>query len=620
MSAGASASSSSSSSERSASSAFIVAAALLVALALHVIWASPYVPATDMPGHMFGAVARARLDAGDTVGNHAAFLDANRPLTANGLIDFFALLEPSLGWRNAYRATATLLVLTWMLSSLAFVIALDRRRAWMALIAASTAFGWNFYQGFWAFAFGTALSFLFLAMVVRAYGRLREPHATLRPTTRVLLALALLVVAAAHFFAAVVVGGVWLAIVLAVTPPARRWREVGATLLMAAPAALLAVAAARGGVGSDPGFMEVLPFSLRVASWGEATIGGPLWRQLPLLVAMACGVASVALLWRRRTSIDRALVTVALFFLAVPLVVPWSALGWQHFSPRALPFAALLLCAAVPLERLDRAPRAVRALIAAACVTTSIASVWWARELHRRASDDMSDVLRAADSTERARGSSTGAHEPAGYRWPFVLVQPPFVDDASLFRWDPLRGVGNLFGIVQGGFPAYAFVNSPSSDAVLLRDDLRTSLAPPMTRSQWVTPVRTMDGDARRAALEALVGHTQAAAVDGVILVERPEDHAAWLGRGFVADIQDGRVLLARFEGCALDVTGATTDIATTPLPVSPQTLTRTDDVRGDARLERLPCGLVEVRGCGPPRTLTLSRDTVPAISCTRDP
>lgn len=420
--------------------------------------------------------------------------------------------------------------------------------------------------------------------------------------TRAIMALALLVISVAHFFAAFLTGVVWLAVAVARAPANSRLREVAWTCACGAPAALVVLASAASGVGGDDTLHEVLPFALRIASWGEVPLGGPLWRQTALLVVMGASLLSTAVWWRTRSATDRALALVAAAFLVVPLVVPWSALGWQHLSPRSLPLAAVLLCAALPLER---ARPAMRVVVAVVCIVAACASTWWSRQLHVRAAGDIADVLRALERPVPA---------PAGYRWSFVLVQPAFVDDASIFRWDPLRGIGNLFGITQGGFPAYAFVHSPSSDAVLLRPEARASLAPPLYRSRYATPIRGLQGEARRARIDVLASH--AVQVDGVILVEEPADHALWRARGFVVDVEDGRVLLARFEGCVLDVKGAARAIESRIAPRQDDALGRSDDVRGDARLERLPCGLLEITGCGDVRTVKLQRGVVEELVC----
>jgi len=581
--------------------AFVAAAALLVALAVDVVWCAPWVPAQDMPGHIFGALARAHLD--DPAFDHARFLVANEPVSTRGLIDG---LEPLLGWRDAYRAATTVLVLVWMLAAAGLVQAAHRDRAWLALLAASTAFGWSFYMGFFAFCFGTALGFGVVAFA------LARPAPSV--AQRALLSGLLLVAALAHFFAAALAGFVWLIVAVARAPAgAARSREAGYVALGALPAALLTVATSTGAVGASEGGHEVLPWSLRLLSWGAATIGGPAWRQAPLLLAMAVAVVAIVAL-RGRARVDRALVGSGALFLLVPLVVPWSAASWQHLAPRPLPFAAVLLCAAVPLER---ATRRVRAVVAVACVASAFAATLWARQLHVASNADpvVVDLLRAVDAPLGPAGEPPRA---AGYRWPLVLVQPRFVDDAALFRWDPLRGVGGLFGATQGGFPAYAFVNSPTSDAVLLRDDARASLAPPLLRSRFVTPVRTLVGEARRARVDLLAVH--AVQVDGVVVIEEPADHVVWQRRGYVADVEAGGVLLAHFEGCALDLAHGAGDVVVRPSPASADRLARSEAVHGDAHLQGVWCGPVEVVGCGAVRTVTLSRDVTARVDCAAGP
>jgi hypothetical protein len=566
---------------------FVVAVIALLALMVEALWAAPYVATTDGPGHLYGALARAHIE--DPALGFSRYVVANRPVTSNGPGDVYALLEPVLGWRAALAALLSLLTVVWGAGAVALVLTVaPPERRFVALVAASTALGWSLYHGFFAFCLGTGIAFFALAAGLRDGAR-----------ARTVCALLLFGAAVAHFFAAALAGVVLF--VARVAAAERRRREALLVIATGVPAALVTLLATSA-VGHHDNLVEVLPLSLRVQSWGAATIGGPFWRQAPLLTVLVVSLLAGVVLLRRRDARDNALWAIAAVYLAVPLVLPWTALGWQHAAPRPLPFAAVLFCALLPLELL---PRAVRVVVSLGLVTAAVASTLWARDLNERSARALDDVITAVDAVE----------PDPGYRW-FFLLDDPFGRDEPFFRWEVARGLGQLFAMRQGGFVAGAFVNSPQSDAVLLRDDARASLPPPLLRSRWVSPIQDIDDDAARAAA-LLVLQSHAVQVDGVIVVERPSDHALWRARGFAVEEERGRLLRARVSGCALRViSDGEREVQTQPLggeglPV----LGRVDVVAGDVVLERLLCGPTQVAGCEP-NQVTLSTEIVPVVRC----
>lgn len=576
--------------------AFGLVFASLCALLVAAVVEPSFLPTNDGPHHVFGAYARAHLE--DPALDYARFFDPNVPTTANGFAEIFALLEPALGWQRAHAWTLAVIVLVWAAGSLAFVTALEPRRRWLALVVAALALGWPLYLGFFSFVLGGGLALLVLAATLRLGHRAR---------TRVILAAAVALIATVHFLMAALCGAFVLAARLAVVDKGARFRELILVILTGLPAVLV-VLRATGAAASLGDETTVVPWSLRLAALGACTLGGPWWRTLPLIILV---VAAALLLARRaRSPLERALGGTAVLLCLTPLWLPWHVLGWQHAAVRPLPLAAAVLVALVPVERWSRAARAA---LATACALFALGATWWARDLGLRAAREIDDVLAAA---------AAPVPRPAGYRWAFFLSSLPVEKDAGLLRWDPQRGLGSLFALTQGGFVAYSHVVSPQAHTVLLKDEQARELAPPPVRSREVTPLRALDDDGRRRALlESLV--SKAVQVDGVIVAERPADHEVWRRRGFTVDGEVGRVLLARFTGCSLKVeveaaaeAEAEREVTTTPAPIVPGALARTDVVpAGGAILERLPCGLVEVKGCAP-ATVELSPSVIPVVRC----
>lgn len=569
--------------------AFGVAFAALCALLVASVAAPSFLPTNDGPHHVFGAFARAHID--DPTLGYARFFVPNVPPSANGFAEVFALLEPSLGWRAAHQATLGVIVLVWALGALAFTTAVDPRRRWLALLAATLGVGWPLYLGFFSFVLSGGLALLVVAAAMKV---------PFTPTARVVLAAALLVTAAVHFLMAAQAGLLLVVVRLSAVDRSARLRELGLVALMGVPAMIL-VSRLAGTTEHLADGTTVVPWSIRLEALGACTLGGPAWRQAIVVVAVLASVACLAV--RGRRLVERALVATAALLCITPLWLPWDVLGWQYAAARPLPVAACVLVALLPVERLARRGQLV---VAAVSIALSFAATAWALSLGERAAHEVDDVLRA-----------TRTPAAPGYRWAFFTAPLPVEEDAGLLRWDPQRGLGSLFGVTAGGFVAYSHVVSPQAHTVLLRDDVAAALAPPPVRSREVSPLRAIDDDAKRLPLvEALA--SKAVQVDGVILAERPADHAVWKARGYDVDLEDGRVLLAHFTGCSARViTGEARRVGTAPGPSIPGVLVRTDEVpAGGALLERLPCGVVDVMGCGETKSATLTRGAPVEIVC----
>jgi hypothetical protein len=597
-------------SKRPALLAFSAAFAALTILQVAAVVEPAFFPTNDGPHHAFGAFARARI--ADPAFDYARFFDPNVPTSANGFAELFALLEPALGWQRAHAWSVGVIVLLWALGAHALVSRIAPERRWLAPLVASLALGWPLYQGFFSFVLGSALALSVLALALRPAPSARS---------RALVAALLVLLALIHVIAAALCGLFVLVGRVALVEGAARERakEAAAVALTGLPALIVVLRSTAASEGLGDG-TTIVPWALRLAALGATTLGGPLWRQATMVALALSAVAALlaallpaliaALAGHNATGSPQARLRLALgacgaLLCFTPLWMPWDVGGWQHAAVRPLPMALAVLLCMLPFEKL---PRAGRALAAAFAFAFAFSSALWARGLNLQIAEETADVMRALERP---------APRPAGYRWPFVLVDLPAAREAGMLRWDPERGLGSLFGIAHGGFPAYAHVVSPQAHTLLLRPEAMAALPPPPLRSRDATPLRAIDDpDARRPLLEALI--SKSVQPDGVIVIERPEDHALWRARGFIADVEEGRVFVGRFIGCALEVkTEVLRAVTTAPAPAGPDTLRRTDEVpAGGAVLDRLPCGSLEVTGCEPSLVELRADAPPPSIAC----
>jgi hypothetical protein len=484
------------------------------ALMAEALWRGPLFPSNDGPHHVFGAYARAHLDDADK--NYAAYLTPNAMPTSNGFPDLFTVFEPLLGVRDAERATLTVLCALFLVGCVTLSAQLHPKRAWLGFVSGAAALGWSLFHGFYPFVGGVAAGLFVLALGLRASTRKQ----------RALFAIAMLLVGTLHFLACAAVGAV---VVLARVwgAPGDRARELGRVALSGIPAiALVAYATSAKGLVGDPD--ETLPFVYRAFAATLTTLGGATWRQAAFGGVMLLGLVSAAMGWRARPAVERALLVVSLGALAMPLLLPWTFFGWQHGAVRGLALTATLGIALVPMERLP--PRACRAA-AVACVVFFIAATLSARATLERAARDLADVEAALEDPS-----------PGGYRLSAILVQPSWIAEAGLFRWDPLRGLGSRFAVNGGGLPAYAQTLLPQIHPVLVRADLLGSLPTPPVRSEHQSRIRGVeDSEKRRALLGPVI--LRAREFESVLVFERPEDHALWKATGFTVVSERGRVL-----------------------------------------------------------------------------
>src|SRR5262249_2065524 len=116
----------------------------------------------------------------------------------------------------------------------------------------------------------------------------------------------------------------------------------------------------------------------------------------------------------------------------------------------------------------------------------------------------------------------------------------------------PLRNVGALYALEQGGIVPYLFVYEPKVHEHLLRKgNERTAPLPSVPDRAYISPLfeeEHPDPAERAVILDFMASF--GARYDDVILSGTPADGDRLLSRGFVEEWRQGSVLIARFQGC----------------------------------------------------------------------
>ena len=486
-----------------------------------------FLPTTDGPQH----VLEGWLDGhyGLPGAPYADYLEQTTPVTGRGFVAVFVPLERLLGWRLAHQLTlaAAALGLAWGFAAL--VLAIRPARRWLALLGFVPALGWPLYMGFVSYQLGTGLGFYTLAV---AAGRPKW-----RPVDRVTLSLLLLLQAVIHLFTAQATG---LALVLLVLArPGRRLAELGRLALVGAPAlVVLLLVLADLAAFDEPGTPQTtwLPAWAALAPTLRTFAAGPPWRAWPMALLAAGGLVGAGARWRELTPSERGLALISAVSLALSATLPFHLHAWQYLSPRFLPLALLPAIALLPVER---AP-AARAPLALALAAYAAAALVWATGHHRRLRATCDEALSGLEAPLRRSGPRLPLIlDPlAGGRYGMFEGEVPLVE--------PLRHLGALYVVAQGGMQPYVFASSRRLHGYLAREGKTPFPAVPPS-SLWY---RFAVGDAsrapevRRALLRALAQAGRG--YEDVILYGRPEDADALLAEGYDQDYRNGGLLIAR--------------------------------------------------------------------------
>ena len=494
----------------------------LAIVALLVLAAFPGPPPThDGPHHV--ALAHLHAHLGEPL--PAKYLVANVTVSNWAFDALSSRLDAAFGWQRAFRIVALVGALVWAGGVWALRRALDSRSPWV-WVALARAFPWHFHMGFYSFWLASGLSLFVIALGVR-----------LAPAAlggRALLGVLLLGLAGLHAFPALLAAGVVACSALAdprPTPLLRRWTGVvlGALPMLAWVALTpLLVPAAESDDGRTSTWLHGADHALLGA---RTLLAGPLSRSLPVLL-LALGGAIWALARGDRRA--RALGAASLVLVALAFAAPFHLASWYFFSPRFLLVGATLGLLLLPAEVL---PRRLDRVVAPAVVLAFLAVTPW---LHRSLRQSAAPYLAGLGHAVPARGRTL----------PLILDPGPTGDIAHA---SPFVNFGHLYLAEQGGMNPYLFATRPALHPLLYRAPPR-DLFPEYPNSffykAYGSPAATIPEAVQRVWLASL-----ASRYDDVILYGKTdEDVDELLRRGFHADFREGRLLLARFEGCRVEM------------------------------------------------------------------
>jgi hypothetical protein len=216
---------------------------------------------------------------------------------------------------------------------------------------------------------------------------------------------------------------------------------------------------------------------------------------------------------------------------------PFQIPGWQGFSQRFVPLAALLVIAVVPLERLSPA---LRKLAPSVLFATALIALTLTYPFHRRLAALCPDALA---------GLSAPVHV-TGTLFPVVIrnTELPTYDriHAEVPMMSPLVHMGTLYAAAHGGVAAFPFVGNPAVHAFVLRPS--TSQRPVPDAEHYLRAMASPEFHHDLAfrqevdrQLATIGSYYDEVAVFGAL----PEDLAVWRALGFVADWQEGTAMLA---------------------------------------------------------------------------
>ncbi|MBI4699753.1 MAG: hypothetical protein HY744_01075 [Deltaproteobacteria bacterium] len=572
-----------------AACAIAATAALLLA-----VWIVDFIPTNDGPQNLYTSYVSLHFDEGPT--RYATFYRPGSPVTAVAFSFVYSLFDAFLPWQRAMQATVSVGVLAWAWSFMLLVLAIEPRRWAVGLLGFPSALSWGFYMGFFNYAAAVAVGFFALAFAIA--------YAPQRPLHRVGLGALVLLGATFHVMVAGLTGlGLVLLVLFRVKGWRQKLRELGLLALAGLPA-LVVIAVALGATQSlqhYPGYAEasvvLLPLAERLAHFGRCFVGGPWWRAWPpVLCALAAWAVCARGRFTKMSAAERSLLALGALAAAAGLLVPLHTSVWQFFSPRFLPIAVLAAAAVLPVERL--AAGRLRHVAAAVGIAYALCAIGWS-------------VLYHLDLARRSRDPLAGLTEPirrSGPRLPIVLDPlvglPRDPARAPMAYTEPLRNLGQLYAVQQGGVVPYTFTGSPQVHALTSQP---RPFPPVPSRRYWkafAQPERS--SDAERRAIVALLA-SYGARYDDVVFWGSPADADRLVARGYVADFRRGGLLVARFQGCPAKLVVRGAAPARGPLvaeygwyPVLEPFWSGPVDVRPDQptqiELPHAPCGDVWVR------------------------
>ena len=496
---------------------FLFGAVVAIVIALAAFPGPP--PTHDGPQHVaLGYLSRHLAD-----GVNPRFLIANRTLSGFAFDASFGALEAALGWKNAFRCVTLLGASLWASGVWAVARARGSSSPW-ACLAVALAFPWHFYMGFYSFWLASGASLWVVALAIRV--------PVDRSGRRALVGVASLALACLHVFPALIAGGAIALLGFFGAPDVPRAKRALGVALAIVPAwvwAVVTVYAVKSDAGYEAEASSTWLSAIQQLSLIGDTLGaGPSLRTMPIaLVAIAGAVLAVV----RGRTVDRALGVYALVLIALTVVLPFHLAEWFFFSPRFLLFGAALGLLLLP-ERLvsSRVERVLAPVLAASALAYAIP---FHRALRDRAAPLLAGLVQPVP--------------PRGRTLPIILD----LGLGDIAHASPFVQLGQLYLVEQGGMNPYLFASKKAVHPILYRAPLEDLFPePPPAFIGKKFGAGDVPLPAERAWLAAL-----ASKYDDVILFGKTdEDVEAFLSFGFKPDFRQGRLLLARYEGCKIDL------------------------------------------------------------------
>jgi hypothetical protein len=556
--------------------------------ALVAIYAVDYLPTNDGPQNAYAAFARARLGQP----SFAHFYAPTWPWSAWGWNLVFATFDAVLGYREGLRAAVAVAALAWVTGIWSIARALPSWRLALGLVGAAGALQWALYMGFFNWLLGAGLGLLAIGLATVS------DVGVLSKWRWFAIAAVLGAASAAHPFGGQL-GGAGL-VLLSLSQLGRAEWPRRAVLLAA-----VGVVPIASTLGSVIGVSEITshasyyaieeyypPISERL--WGLIVfyLPGPWYRGVGALSLGLLGLGFGLAGLRRLSPTERALVALAALYLALALLTPRHAKGWQNFSPRFVPVALSVGALLIPLERV-RWPH-VRTVASSALVLWFGASTMWAVDYHRR----------LGTSSERWLAALDAPHERGRTLLPIVV-------DASLEPSVPRRdfevpyarphvNTGLVYAMAREAVSPYTFSASPSFHVILDRERFPRVPSIPQDVLHLVPDPAIRLAEAHRLA-------SYGARFDETLFIG-PEDFVeVFETRGFERIHRGPNLFLGRFVGCptSLAISGDrgpdTTLTIVTGWDPAYRAVELVEDLKPESwplvrAMERAPCGRIWLR------------------------
>jgi hypothetical protein len=521
--------------------------AVLSVLLAGTFFVVPYLPTNDGPEWVFAAHIENHFSDPATPYYSDAYVPAPQ-FASRAFLFLYTPLEGTLGWQRGLQVALAVVALVAAWGFVALVVAVDARRRALAFLGFPMALTWSLYMGFWSLALATGVGLFVLALAVRSL----KGGNTMSLATRCGLSASLLCVAIGHMFAAVMTGVALAFVLLGGAPRGRRLTETLRVALIGVPAAVVAVASvvvARAAAVRVPFAEKVGWLTVRqtIAVLPQTFVPGPYGRALLWTI----GIASAGLwgAFRMRTidtmRVDRSMALIGGIFLLLAVFAPVDVPGWQAVSERFATPGALLVLAALPLERLR--PSANH-LATAALFVVSVASLALTYPMHLRLAAGCADAIAGLFAPVRREGAVLAMALSAweGERRRTLEGDVPMMN--------PLLHMGALYATVEGGLIPYVFATSSATHPFTQRP-VPTMPPIPAISYYWAALYSQEfheDPKVRRDIDEDLASYGML--YDGVVVLgARAEDVDVWRGRGFVADWSRGGTFLGHFHPCNID-------------------------------------------------------------------